>query len=287
LSLDGITCRVHEPSSIVVRKLDHIRGQLNTLGVVLQHFRNPLLIILLRLGLVRLPVFLYRIAIGGRKYSMLARPATTSMADLFVLKELLVQENYSPILAHLPDEPLRFVDVGGNIGAFGVWLASRRRVREGFVFEPLRENQRLLEFNLAENGLSSVRLVRAALGGAARTERMALNTSSPGGSSLYDLGRSAEQERQTVGVLAFKSWMDQQAGEFHLLKMDCEGAEWEILEGTPTDYFRRFAVIVAEVHARPDSPDVSPFKAYFDRAGFRTVRWDGASHGVYVGVREG
>lgn len=266
-------------------KLNHILGQLNTLGVILKYFKNPLLIIILRLGLLRLPVFLYRLSVRGRSYSMLARPTTTSMADLFVLKEIFVQENYEPILLHLPHEPLRFVDIGGNIGAFGIWLAARRNVLEGFVFEPLRENQRLLEFNITENGLSGVRLVAAAVGGTARTQKMVLKSSSPGGSSLYDSGESTNQE--SINVVGFQSWMSQHSGGFHLLKMDCEGSEWEILEATSPEIFRRFYVIVAEVHACGAFHDVGEFKLYFDRAGFRTIRWDGISHGVYVGVREG
>jgi len=259
-------------------------GQLDTLWAVLRFFSNPFLIILLRLGIIKTPLFLYQISINRKFYSMLARPATNSMADLFVLKELFVQQTYSGILRHLPSRHIRFVDVGGNIGAFAVWLASHCEIREGLVFEPLGINQRILQFNLLGNGLENVSLIRAGLGGKARICPMTFDIKSPGGSSLYSTKTFQGEPTELVQVFSFQEWMHSQAGLFDLLKLDCEGAEWEIIEATPPETFRRFAVVVAEVHA-PFSDNVSKFKDYFDQAGFRAIRWDSRSHGVYIGIR--
>ena len=72
-----------------------------------------------------------------------------------------------------------------------------------------------------------------------------------------------------------------------MLKMDCEGSEWEIVRHTSRSDLARFRAVVAEVHADPEgSEPVERFGAFFESAGFRTVRWDRKEFGLYVGVRD-
>jgi FkbM family methyltransferase len=208
------------------------------------------------------------------------------MADLFVLKELFVHETYKNILRNLPKEGVRFIDVGGNIGAFTVWLASKTKTSEGFIFEPLESNRKLLTFNLSINKIKNVEVIPAALGGADRQIAMFLNLNSPGGSSLYTKQNNGKRGTEKIQVKAFRRWLDETRGKFHLLKIDCEGAEWEILKATPPEYFRRFQLVVAEVHATKENSDVTVFKKYFEEAGFETKQWDNCSHGLYIGVRK-
>jgi FkbM family methyltransferase len=55
-----------------------------------------------------------------------------------------------------------------------------------------------------------------------------------------------------VQMVSFKEWLSSQPGRFDLLKMDCEGSEWTIIDSCP-ETFDRFSVIVAEIHANPVS----------------------------------
>jgi hypothetical protein len=58
-----------------------------------------------------------------------------------------------------------------------------------------------------------------------------------------------------------------------LLKMDCEGAEYEILYNCPPDYLRRIDQIAMEVH-RGDKEDqnIDALEKFFRQQGFRTRR---------------
>jgi hypothetical protein len=87
-------------------------------------------------------------------------------------------------------------------------------------------------------------------------------------------------------VIAFEKWLREIEGGFDLLKMDCEGAEWEIIRDTDPQQFARFQVAVVEVHNDPEHKQSVPeFKQSMENLGFRTVRWDNKSHGLYVGTR--
>ena len=266
--------------------LQNLPGHLKSVFQIRRHFRQPWLLILLRLGVLRLPYFLHRITNGDKQYRMLARPTTTSMADIFVLREVLVDEAYRDVLPLLNQKNIRLLDVGANLGSFTLWMHRTVGVREAWCFEPEPDSFRLLQFNLSLNDCRTAKALECAVGGTARTIHISLKESSPGGTSIYGDGHASAPGR-AVPVIAFGEWLRGIEGDFDLLKVDCEGAEWEILGQTDPRQFARFRVFVAEVHDDPENKrQVSEFKGIVEKLGFRTVRWDNKEKGLYVGVRD-
>ncbi len=260
---------------------DHVKSVFQ----IRRHFKNPWLIVLMRLGMIKLPYFLYRITKVPHTYVMLARPTTTSMADLFVLREVLIDEAYRDVLPLFTAKNIRLVDIGANLGSFTIWMHRVLGVREAFCFEPESDSFRLLNFNLALNECSTAKPIEYAVGGEARTTKIALKKSSPGGTTIY-ADNDSITDASSVPVISFGDWMDGLEGDFDLLKVDCEGAEWEILRKTDPRIFTRFRAVVAEVHGDPENKQsVSEFKQSMEKLGFRTVRWDNKVQGLYVGIQ--
>lgn len=253
-----------------------------------RHFENPYLIALLRLGFVKLKYFPYAIHKGQCSYLMLGRPSTTELADLFVLREVLVEETYRDVLPLLPRPGLRVVDIGANLGSFTIWLSQAAKVEEAFCFEPEPDSFRLLRFNLARNGCGFAHALESAVGGQSRTARITLKEDSPGGTNIYSPATDRDlTQGSAIQVVALSEWLGQTPGNFDLLKMDCEGSEWEISRRTRPSDLARFRAVVAEVHADPDGQQpVEQFGSLLEAAGFRTVRWDRKAFGLYVGVRD-
>jgi FkbM family methyltransferase len=209
---------------------DHVKSVFE----IRRHFQNPWLIVLMRMGLVKVPYFLYRLKNGAHHYSILARPTTTSMADLFILREVLIKEAYADVLPWLPRRKIRFLDIGANLGCFTLWMHRRLGVSEAFCFEPEPDSFRLLNFNLALNECTTARSLRCAIGGKSRQAMLALKETSPGGTNLYaEYNKFADAK--PVSVVAFQEWLQEVDGEFDLLKMDCECSEWEIIDQPPPD----------------------------------------------------
>lgn len=264
-----------------------ITGQIGSIVLTLTRFRNPLIILLTRLGLIEIPYFIFRFTTAKGPTAMLGRPTTTSLADLFVIKEVFIHQTYKDILPLIADGNVRFVDIGANLGSFSIWLAQQRNVVDSYGFEPEPDSFRLLRFNLSLNGCEQVVPIHAAVGATEREISIQLKNSSPGGTSIYgddcsDAGLHAD--RTQIKVVAFSRWLHEVTSPFDLLKLDCEGAEWEIVRACGHIIGERFKVVVAEVHDDPDKESaVDTFPRLMEKHGFSTLRWDGKSQGLYVG----
>ncbi len=107
----------------------------------------------------------------------------------------------------------------------------------------------------------------------------------PAAANIYD---AAPDNCPTVAVISFGEWLGQIEGNFDVLKMDCEGAEWEIFRQMDSQQSARFQIVVVEVHFDPEKLQaVADFKPTMEKLGFETVRWDNKAFGLYVGRRKG
>jgi FkbM family methyltransferase len=265
-----------------------LAAHLRKLWRLWQRFENPILVALLRLGFIKLKYFPYAISKGRNSYLMLGRPTRTEMGDLFVLREVLLWETYRDVLPLLPQRGLHVVDIGANLGSFTIWLSQTAKVDEAFCFEPEPDSFRLLQFNLATNNCGFAHALEQAVGGQSRAARIGLNEDNPPATDIYRTASNPDcPQGNTIQVVALSEWLRQTPGAFDLLKMDCEGSEWEIVRGTGQSEFARFGAIVAEVHSDPEGLHaVEDFAGLMESRGFRTVRWDRKPQGLYVGVHD-
>lgn len=130
----------------------------------------------------------------------------------------------------------RVVDVGANVGAFAV-LAVRRGANVE-AYEPHPETFAHLERNVAGVG---VRCVEAAV--VARPPR--------GGTVALELDPDSDTRHRVGGPgieVPAVTLSEAIAGGCDLLKLDCEGAEFELLDLTSDDLLRGVRRIACEVH---------------------------------------
>jgi FkbM family methyltransferase len=235
--------------------------------MMLRHYRSPFLPILARLGLFHLSYCSYDVNQNGYQYQVLGRPLG---GDQSVLSEVLVKEAYQPILEALPEKPLRVLDIGSHIGSFMVWLGAHRTIAEGYCFEPDPDSFKLCQFNLAKN--PEVEINMSAVGGTSRKSAILIDPVAHARSTIVeDMGRSTNTQAIEILVLSFADWMAAHPGTFDLLKMDCEGAEWEILRTCP-EVFPKFSAIAAEIHHDPvDHKTKADFATAMHQLGFRII----------------
>ena len=141
------------------------------------------------------------------------------------------------------------IDIWGNIGAFA--LIASRAAPDGhvFTFEPETDNFRLLKRNIAANGRRNVTAVHAAV--AAKSGVVRLFKATKGSLHTTVEGRLDASGLEETRAVSLADIMDSHGiDRVDFLKIDCEGAEYEILYGLPSDYFPRIQRIALEYHAR-------------------------------------
>jgi len=203
---------------------------------LLRQVHNPFSLLNLGLADARAGKTLVQLKSGERFY-------LGSLLDLWVVKETVLDRQYEAAsLALQPDWVV--VDVGAAMGDYTVWAA--RQVPQGRVvaLEPFPESVRLLERNLLENQITNVIVLPAAVTGKSGAAGLTLV-----GTSLVQHSTALEGGNTTVASLSLADLFEA-AGitRCDYLKMDCEGAEYDILFSASLETLRRFPRICLEVH---------------------------------------
>ncbi|HYW98084.1 MAG TPA: FkbM family methyltransferase [Candidatus Elarobacter sp.] len=142
------------------------------------------------------------------------------------------------------------VDIGGNIGAFATYAAAVCRASRVLVFEPFPENFAMLTRNVEENGLQMVTCVNEAVYGVRGQLPFHVHSTDSGSHSLATLaieqksGTSIEVQCCTLADVFDRFDLDR----IDYLKMDCEGAEYDILDASAAPLLRRVRRISMEYH---------------------------------------
>jgi FkbM family methyltransferase len=184
--------------------------------------------------------------------------------DRHVIFELFVEQIY-PVRVRAGSI---VIDIGAHIGCFTVWAASQgARV---FAYEPFPPNFTALQRNLARNRLNDVYLFNLAVAGDRQTRKLFLpqNKMDSGRNSLYP-GRGTETidvESVTLDQVLSANRLE----HVDLLKIDCQGAEYEILyKANPQTLARISAIIVeCEYFEGEEKRSVGGIAKYLEDGGF-------------------
>ncbi|MGV8150747.1 MAG: FkbM family methyltransferase [Candidatus Woesearchaeota archaeon] len=131
------------------------------------------------------------------------------------------------------------VDIGANIGTFSVLAARKSRIL--IAVEPEKKNFGHLSRNIMQNSLRNVILVNAAVSKKDGADYLFLN-----GDSSHSLYHKISSKKIRVKVKTLNTIMRENGiDRIDCLKMDCEGAELDILHHCP---LKKIDNIMMEVH---------------------------------------
>ena len=163
------------------------------------------------------------------------------------------------------------VDVGANVGYFSLaadLCFPRARI---IAFEPIPQNFALLQVNTGELSPERFTAVHGAVAGqdgelVLRYDSGASITTS---ASIFENPFGAEEIR--VPAVSLPGLMKQFGlSRIDLLKLDCEGAEYEILYNTPAELFNQIGAIAMETHKGPDERQQNePIAQYLRKLGYQ------------------
>lgn len=158
------------------------------------------------------------------------------------------------------------VDVGAHIGAYALYCYYHYSNAEIIAFEPDPSNFRLLQENLKLNAVGRITAHQAAIGSITENRRLYLDPRSYSGHSLVKVtGSWVDTEVWTLSQVFEKYDINR----CDILKLDCEGAEHEIVMTAPAHMLESIRFMAIEFHPKIlDESKLHEMLGHLIQAGF-------------------
>ncbi|MFT6828640.1 MAG: FkbM family methyltransferase [Bacteroidia bacterium] len=183
-----------------------------------------------------------------------------SAEELFIANEIFVNRCYE---FHSSNKAT-VIDIGMNVGMASLYFANREDVLEVYSFEPFEPTYKLgiLNFKLNFKTYGKIHSHNIGLGGNAREIEVSYSSENKGQvgmmgtelikSKVYDL--SKETLRIESAVHYFETIVKNAVDTDLIVKMDCEGAEFEIIPALKeASILGKIKLLMMEWHSEPES----------------------------------
>ncbi len=178
-----------------------------------------------------------------------------SSEEFLILKEIYIDNEYRFIC----NEDCILIDIGANVGFASMYFSQLDNVQKIYSFEPVKDTFEIAENNLKRNNIMKIsQFSNFGLGNFEREEQFLFNNNAKGNCGIRgQLSPSYQDEKdyekRTVLIKRASDVLEPIFNENKnfkiVLKMDCEGSEYEILENLYNSYLlKRIHIIILEWH---------------------------------------
>jgi FkbM family methyltransferase len=159
-----------------------------------------------------------------------------SPEEIFIIHEVFIEKDYNL----MSKESYVVFDIGMNIGISSLFFGLKNNITNIYSFEPVVPTYNLALYNLELNPICSnkIEAFNYGLGGSTRVEKVLYNSQAKGNcgirrdlSYVIDKDNAEEIEIKIKNVSeVLPDLMGKHPGQKKVLKIDCEGAEYEIIQ---------------------------------------------------------
>lgn len=210
---------------------------------IIRHFKGWLPVFLS--SLTRSKAKHRTVQLRHRKLQFLVRSAM----DIWSIKETILDEFYTKYGVPVQDGWI-VIDIGAGIGDFSIYVAHGRPDVKIYAFEPFPGSYELLTGNLDQNNIENVHPSQIAVWHS-DSELLLNGTSEEPLQITSESLLSAEESNpeNVVKTVTLATILEKHEIErVDLIKLDCEGAEYDILMKAPHSTLRRMDRIIMEYH---------------------------------------
>ena len=185
--------------------------------------------------------------------------ANTSKAVELITREINIASEYNfEELDFKPGDVV--IDIGANVGMVSIYLAKVYPFLKIYSFEPIKLNYSNFVQNIQKNEIPDGTIIheRKAVTGDGRSVSLMFNPLNSGGSAVTDFNQKGyimKAEDQNIESITLNEIFEKyDIKKVKLLKIDCEGAEYEILRNCSTQNLKKIEHLRGEFHELSSLP---------------------------------
>lgn len=191
----------------------------------------------------------------------------TNTSDKFFLWEVWKTNSYITEDFNIKKDDV-IVDIGANIGAFSILAARKASDGRVFAYEPNKKNYNLLLKNKSLNNLRNLLVLNLAVAGKKGHADLFISKLNYGAHSICSADSKKSVKVKSIGLRDIFAMNNLK--RINYLKIDAEGAEYDILLNTPAEIIRKVDKIVLEYHDYLNhNHDYKDLKEYLEGNGFK------------------
>lgn len=191
----------------------------------------------------------------------------TDTTDFMALVNIWLLEDYKIKKFEIHSNDV-IIDIGAHIGIFTIYASQFCNNGKIYSFEPVKENYDLLLNNIELNRLEQVKLFNLAVSNTNDDVTIYINDDK----SAHSVFPSSKSSVNVKSITLQNIFEENNISHCNFLKLDCEGAEYEILCNLPTKYFKKIDKIVMECHFVDKKPElIDRLKQILAKQGFQVV----------------
>jgi len=174
------------------------------------------------------------------------RTNTNEIGTLNEIWHLGIYDRFLPLL----EKDSTVIDIGANIGTFSIKAGNIARNGKVLCFEPFPKNFNTLKENISINNFeNNIKAFNLAVAGKRGKSELFFHERDSGGGSFYHHGNTEELKSIKISCVTLEDiFNENNLKSCEFLKMDCEGAEEDILLNTPEEILQKIKTITIEWH---------------------------------------
>jgi len=171
--------------------------------------------------------------------------------DLMAFTHVWMIQEYSDDNFSINNDDV-IIDVGAHIGLFALFASQFCKNGKIFCYEPIKENYKILIENIEMNQIQNIFPNNLAVTKETSRVKIFLNDDQSGHSMFIQNKNFVEVDSKSLSDI----FIDNGIKECDFLKLDCEGAEYEIIESLPSDLFTKINKTAIEYHMVDTKPEL-------------------------------
>ena len=171
--------------------------------------------------------------------------------DLMAFTHVWMIQEYSDDNFSINNDDV-IIDVGAHIGLFALFASQFCKNGKIFCYEPIKENYKILIENIEMNQIQNIFPNNLAVTKETSRVKIFLNDDQSGHSMFIQNKNFVEVDSKSLSDI----FIDNGIKECDFLKLDCEGAEYEIIESLSSDLFTKINKTVIEYHMVDTKPEL-------------------------------